>query len=502
MSALEAAEAAGETKTEELRSEVLRTLVMAGDRASRLDAARAYHYYRRALDAMDPDDATRPGVLIAAGEAMGGAGLGSPIETYEEAAALAKMHGDQVTAGYALRMLHLARWFASGTGAGTDAVDEAIELLEQEPPSEELADAYNTRAGNYMIRGLLEEQLAWAERAIALVEEHGFTMSGRSFSVRGIARYHLGDTEGGMEDLRRSLAIADDTGASVRTLGVSYVNLADHTWIHEGPVAAEEIFETGIERVEARGGDHSWAKAEMLWTGFDLGHWDEVLARADDLLEQWEGKSVQYVPRAKSFRARVKVWRGDVSEAAALQDDYLPALREIEDLQLLAAALVISARIEIARGDVSAAVALLDECFSLTEGKTLMFRALYMTDAMRLLISTGNVEKARDWAAGSIGPGLRNEISVATADAMLAEVDGDHEGALGQYEAVAADWADFGFVLEQALALYGAGRSLAALGRANEANDQLAAAREILVELGAQPTIDEIDGVADQAAAL
>ena len=502
VSALDAAEAAGEADTEALRGEVVRTLVMAGDRASRLDAARAYDYYRRALDLMDPDDAARPEVLIAAGEAMGGAGLGSPIETYEEAAALARDNGDRVTAGHALRMLHLARWFASGSGAGTDAIDEAIELLEQEPPSEQLADAYNTRAANYMIRGELEEQLVWAERAIALAEEQGFAMSVRSFSVRGIARYHLGDTEGGMEDLRRSLANADDAGGSLRTLAVAYVNLADHTWIDEGPAAAEEIYRTGIERVEARGGDHSWAKAEMLWTGFDLGHWDEVLARADGLLEQWEGESVQYVPWARSFRARVKVWTGNVSEAAALQDDYLPALREIEDLQLVAAALVISARIEIARGDPTAAVALLDECFSRTEGKTLMFRGLYLTEAMRLLIATGNVEKARDWAAGSIGPGLRNEISVATADAMLAEVDGDHEGALGQYEAVAVDWADFGFVLEQALALYGASRSLAALSRPAEAADQLAVAREILVELGAQPTIDEIDGVANQAAAL
>ena len=502
VSALEIAQAAGETETEALRREVVRTLVMAGDRASRLDAARAYRYYRRALDAMDPDDAARPGVLIAAGDAMGGAGLGSAIETYEEAAALAKKHGDRLTAGHALRMLHLARWFSSGTGAGTDAVDEAIKLLEQEPPSDQLADAYNTRAGNYMIRGELEEQLAWSERAIALAEEHGSTTSARSYSVRGIARYHLGDTEGGMEDLRRSLASADDTAASVRTLAVAYVNLADHTWMDEGPAAAEAIFVTGIERVEGRGGDHSWAKAEMMWTGFDLGHWDDVLDRADGLLEQWEGESVQYVPWAKSYQARVKVWRGDLAEAAALQGDYLSALREIQDLQLVSAALVISARIEIARGDPSAAVALLDECFSVTEGKTPMFRALYLTDAVRLLIATGNVEKARDWAAGSIGPGLRNEISVATADAMLAEVDGDHEGALGQYEAVAADWADFGFVLEQALALYGAARSLAALNRPTEAAERLASAREILVQLGATPTIDEIDGVADRAAAL
>jgi tetratricopeptide (TPR) repeat protein len=208
------------------------------------------------------------------------------------------------------------------------------------------------------------------------------------------------------------------------------------------------------------------------------------------------------VPWAKSYRARVKVWTGDISEAAALQDDYLPALREIQDLQLLTAALSISARIELARGDAVAAVGLLDEFFAVTEGKSPMYRALYMTDVVRLLIEIGDVEKAREWAAGSIGPGLRNGISSATTEAMLAEASGDYEGALTGYDAAAAAWADFGFVLEQALALYGAGRSLTALDRSGEAAERLDAARRILSELDATPTIDEIDGVADQAAAL
>ncbi len=502
VSALEISRAAGEPDTVQLEEQATRTLVMAGDRASRLDAARAYRYYEQALEHMDPADPARPDVMTKAGEAMGDAGIGSPIERYEEAAALAKANGDRLTAGYALRLLHLARWFASGAGAGTEAVDEAIELLEQEPPSEQLADAYNTRAGNFMIRGELEEQLAWTQRAMDLSEELGLPKTGRSYSIRGIARYHLGDTEGGMDDLRRSLARAEESGGAIRQLGVAYVNLADHTWVDEGPAAAEEIYKTGTERVEARGGDHSWAKAEMMWTGFDLGDWDEVLARADGLLDQWEGESVQYVPWAHSFRARVKMWRGEIAEAVALQDLYLPALREIQDLQVFTPALAVSAQIEAARGDSAAAVALLDEFISITEGKSTMYRALYVTDAVRLLVAGGELERARQWVSGSTSFGLRNELSVATAAAVATEASGDIEDALGQYEQVATGWADYGHVLEHALALYGAGRSLAALSRPAEAAERLAAAREILVDLGATPTIAEIDGVADQAAAL
>lgn len=501
VSALEIAEAAGEADTSQLKEQATRTLVMAGDRASRLDAARAEDYYRRALDLMDPNDPVRPGVLIKAGEAMGGAAIGSPSEVFEEAAALAKAHGDRLTAGQALRLLHLSRWFTSGTGAGTDAIDEAIELLEQEPPSEQLADAYNTRAASYMIRGELTEQLAWAERGIALAEELGLPRSSRSLSIRGIARYHLGDTAGGMEDLRSSLTNAEDSFA-VRTLGVAVVNLADHTWIDQGPATAEEIFETGIERVEARGGDHSWAKAEMMWTGFDLGKWDQVLDLSDGLVEQWEGEAVQYVPWAKSYRALVQVWRGQIAEAAALQDEYLPALRGIADLQLLGPALVTSARIELGQGNKVAATELLDEFISATEGVTRMFRGISLADAVRLLVALGELDRAAELTAGSETPGLRMQISSATAEAILAEARGETEKALQGYEQVAADWADYGYVLENALALYGAGRCLAGLGRPGEAANRLTDARALFKELGATPNIAEIDALGEQAAGL
>ena len=269
-----------------------------------------------------------------------------------------------------------------------------------------------------------------------------------------------------------------------------------------GPAAAIEIYERGIERVEARGGDATWAKAETMWSEFDLGRWDAVLSTAEALLEQWEEQSVQYLPWAKSYQAAVHVWRGEVAEAATLQADYLPALREIGDLQLLTPALVIAARTELARGNAEAAEQLLDEFVLVTDGKSPIYRGLYVTDAVRLLVALGATDKAESLAAGSEAPGWREEISLVAAHAILAEAEGDHEAALDQYEQVAQDWADFGHELEEALARYGGGRSLTALGRHAEAAERFDAAKVLLAELGASPTIEEIEGVADQAAAL
>jgi hypothetical protein len=52
------------------------------------------------------------------------------------------------------------------------------------------------------------------------------------------------------------------------------------------------------------------------------------------------------------------------------------------------------------------------------------------------------------------------------------------------------------------LALYGAGRCLAELGRSAEASQRLAEARSLFADLGANPAVEEIDGIGDQAAAL
>lgn len=503
VSALEIARAAGEVDTAQLREQATRTLEMAGDRALPLDTTRACDYYQKALDLMGPGDAAYPGVLLKAGEAMGDAGIGSPIELFEKAASLAKANDDRLTAGNALRLTHLSRWFTSGTGAGTGALDEAIDLLESEPPSGYLADAYMTRAGNYMLQGRTEEQLEWSEQGLAVADELDLEPArARGLSVRGIARFHLGDVDRGMADLRQSLALAQTTAVSARQLVIAHINLADHTWLATGAAEALEIYERGIEVVEARGAQADWAKAESMWVLFDLGRWADVLATSDFLVEHWEEGSSQYRPWAQSYRALIQVWRGEVAEAEELQADYLPALREIGDLQLLGPALLISAQIELARGEPARGGALLDEFISITEGRATIYRGLHLAEAVRLLVAVGEIENAEDLASAPAAPGSRCRIGRDAANAVFAEEAGEIEKALHRYEQVAREWAHYGYVLEHALALYGAGRCLAGLGRLDDAADRFAEARTPLAGLGALPTIAEIDEVGDQAAAL
>jgi tetratricopeptide (TPR) repeat protein len=238
-----------------------------------------------------------------------------------------------------------------------------------------------------------------------------------------------------------------------------------------------------------------------MWTLFDLGRWDEVLATGDALLDGGHGSSLLRA-WAQTEQARVWVWRGDFAEAASLQADYLEALRETGDMQQLGPALTVAARSELARGNSVEAVRLVDEFIAGTEDIASNFRSLSLVDAIRLLLAAGEMDRAAAIADSSPPRGIRANISRDTAVAMVAEANGDTELALEQYEQVAKDWADYGHVLEHALALYGAGRCLLSLGRNDEAAARLGEAREILVDLGAAPTIAEINALGDQAAAL
>ncbi len=505
-SALEIAEAAGVADLAMLKAETRRTLVMAGDRVAVLDPARAYMYYGRALEMLGESDPQRPDVLIKAGQSLVDLGrdpidVRTPSDLFSEAVTLAKRAGNNLAAGRGLRLLYLTSWFESGTGAGSSHLDEAIELLEALPPSAELADAYVSRAGYYMLKGEVDGQLHWVEKAIALFEELG-NAEPRGFSVRGIARVNLGDVDGGLEDLENAVRIARETNQSSRILMSSHVNLGESVWLSRGPAAGKKVYQEGIDVVAGRGSDVSWARSELMWLNFDLGTWDLVLSEAEGLIDQWEGHQSQFVPWAQSSMARVHSWRGDLSTAAGLQVEFLDELRRIRDLQLLAPGLAVAARNEFVAGNIEESIQLVDEIFSETESNYSGFRSAVSAEMVRLLIAADEIERAEDWASAPVFPARRGEILALTVEAMMTEARGRSAEALLLYEKAASAWEDYGFVLEEALALHAAGRIGADLG--DDSNGQAAVERasRIFEKLGVPSWVVDLGGTVDRSAAL
>ncbi|HEX5671337.1 MAG TPA: hypothetical protein VFY46_01290, partial [Acidimicrobiia bacterium] len=111
---------------------------------------------------------------------------------------------------------------------------------------------------------------------------------------------------------------------------------------------------------------------------------------------------------------------------------------------------------------------------------------------MRCALEAGALELASRLVARIERNTPLRQRSAETGEALLAEARGQHVEAARRFGAVAADWQAFGCRFEQAYALLGQGRSLAAAGETGfEA--PLRVAREMFEQMGMRPRVDECD---------
>src|SRR6185503_20935078 len=126
--------------------------------------------------------------------------------------------------------------------------------------------------------GLPERAIELSERAIKLGTTLGLDYAVyRALGYRGAARCDSGDP-GGIDDLRRALAMAVERGDTFYA-ATSYVNLGDVVWANEGPEEGLKNHREGVDYCARRGAVQMamWARAETTWMLFDNGEWDELI---------------------------------------------------------------------------------------------------------------------------------------------------------------------------------------------------------------------------------
>jgi tetratricopeptide (TPR) repeat protein len=432
--ALALTRATGGTEAElaELREPTGRALVLAGDRAITLDLARAQALYGQAMELFPPDHPERPELLLRLGRGDFQAGRMAEARTaYEDA---------------------LAGQAASGR--------------------------------------------EWAERALELARRLEVPeLEVRSLNARGLSRNDLGDP-GGLDDLRSALVVGLRSGASFDT-AVTYGNLGEPLWSAGGRASALANCREGLDFAERRGLTEMsiWAHNSSLGPLFDLGRWDELLERADEVIARDRAHGGRYVSvMAEAFKGRVLVWRGRLAAAGAVVDELLPQARKIDDLQVLVPALVTAALLQTAAGREADGLRLATEADRVTRARDggRWYRGQQLADLARIATRTGD-----RLLAGSLADDhqvyARHRHAADSARALLTELDGDLEEAASLHDRAAAGWERFGHVAEQGQALLGAGRCLRRLGRP-EAAARLESARAVFERLGAGPLAREAAG--------
>ena len=489
--ALTGAAGGSEAELAELAGPARRALVLAGDRAS------PSTWPGPGGSTPRPSSCSRPATRNGTSCCRGSAGspsrrgrLADARQAYEQALAGFRAAGDRVGQGNALNRLSTVLWNQGETARTRAVLTEAVGLLEPAGPGPELGEAYAHLAFDWLMSGQAEEGRAWADRALKLARRLGRPeLEVRSLDARGLARTDLGDP-GGLEDLRAALAIGLESGVGLDA-AVLYGNLAEPLWSAEGPASALANCRDGLEFAERRGLTEIavWVQTHALGPLFDLGRWDELLDRADEVITRDRAHGGRYVSvMAEALKGQVLVWRGRLPAAEAVVAELLPQARKIDDLQVLVPALVTAAMLRQATGQAATALALAAEAERVTREHNggHWYRGQHLADLARVAAATPGGRPLAEALAGGGQVYARHRLGAVTAAAVLAEADGDLERAADLHDRAADGWRRFGHLPEEGQALLGAGRCLRRLGRP-PATARLEAVRDLLGRLGAGP---------------
>jgi class 3 adenylate cyclase/tetratricopeptide (TPR) repeat protein len=497
--ALELAKAAGaeSAETELLRAAAVRMLRAAAERAKDLDVRRWVENLERALELASAEE--RAAVLLehAIASNLAGQTRESRAEL-EEVIPLFEAAGDNIRLGRALNELGWVLAFTTEVAAQEAAEDASIKTLEREPPGPELAFVYARRAGGLMMEERSEECLAFCERVEPIVEEFGDVQSLAMFhQFRGISRVATGDVDAGLQELRDIFeAVAVRRSA---TAMAAFVNLGYWTWWVEGPEKGAELFRRGVEYAERRGVPSEWAETELAWALFDLGEWDDVLARTDRLVAGARASDFAILEAmARPTRGRILLARGHVDGARIDADASVALVREIDVPQSIVPSLTLAAGVAAADGDRGHAGALLAELEERTRGRV-RSRGIEAAEGARVAAMVGPMEAVERILADAFPPVRRADLQRLAARAVLTEASGATEEAFALHKEAAASWTAFGHVFESAHAYAGAGRCAVALGA--DADGDLVEARRLFAKLGATPHVAAVDELLGGSAA-
>jgi tetratricopeptide (TPR) repeat protein len=265
--------------------------------------------------------------------------------------------GNDRQAGLALAMLGRGYFFSGETERATEALQQAIDLLEGEGPTPELIRALVWFSILSIVSGRAEEGAALSRKGLDMAQALGIDEA-RSDLLTSLGSFEvmMGDPTG-VDRIREGLDIAE-RAKDIEAIGRAYVNI---------PVALSELSEDaegvafcrlGREVMRKLGSAaFEWSiaakEAELL---FDLGRYGEAEELSREVLGPY--RAVIVAPSlvwAGSTLALILARRGRPEQARQQIDPILPIARRVGGSMFLPAALIAEAELEEGRGNVAAA---------------------------------------------------------------------------------------------------------------------------------------------------
>ncbi|HMQ30943.1 MAG TPA: dihydropteroate synthase [Chloroflexaceae bacterium] len=432
--------------------QVLALLPAAAGQAAALGAHReAARHYRTALTYADALSHEERAVLLE-GLAYESYLTGQIAEAHEARSAallLWRQLGRREQEGATLRWLSRLSWFLARRDDAYRYAAEAIALLEQLPPGEELAMAYTNRSQIHMLSYETGEAVAWGERALALATAlDAAAIRAHALNNIGTAIFYE-DGARGLALLGESLRLALEYGLEEH-VARAYTNLGSGGVVARDYGAAMAALEEGIAYCIERDLD-SWELYMRAWRArarLETGDWDGAVEEARAILSRPQAPAVSRIP-ALAALGRTLARRGDAAAGPAL-DEARELAAQTGELQRIAPVAVARAEACWLRGAAEGCRAELRPALALADDGTNHWER----GELQLWL----------WRAGA-GAGQPD-----LPDVISREIAGDWRGA-------ARAWEQLGCPYERALAL--------AAGDA----EALRLAQGLLGQLGAAPAL-------------
>jgi class 3 adenylate cyclase/tetratricopeptide (TPR) repeat protein len=494
--ALELSRAAGiDAELQELQTQAIHYLALAGARALSLDVGQAERQLAGALDLCPADDPVRASLLEGWSHAAQQQGrLLEAKEALEQALDLYRKKHEPVSGGRVLTRLGLVL-HRLGDPRSEEAFDDAVEILEQQPAGPELVDALAYRAGRFTLTNRYAQGVAAAGTALSLAEALGLPEPAFALMWRGSARCSSGQAEG-VGDVRRALELALEQGLG-RETAVIYGHAVWVAWAYEGPRAALRIENEEIAFCERRGITELalQSRATRLSLLAELGETAEPLAEAGLLADRLEAAGdIAYLgPRA--LQVRLLAEHGAPDSGPAL-DNLLAASRDLRPGPVSALAAAAQLLLAQQRPEQARAVVLEVDQLVADQGEL----ASELPSLVRVALALGDQQIAQRLVDRAEPLNPSSDHAIASSRAQLAEAGGDVAGAVERYSDASVRWETFGNVPERAYALLGKGRCLRALD-SSMAEEPLCVAKELFATMGYKPALAKTEALLGDAEA-
>lgn len=307
----------------------------AGDQAMTMYAySEAIKNYDTALDAVDSDDlATRADLAYKIAEAHTLEGnLRTSINYWLEAQQLYQRLGAVQQVGDTHRRLAWVMWQQGKRDVGYNHAQTAIHLLEQHPPSRELAMAYSVLSQLYMLDDNAESSIEYGEKSIALARELGDEpLMAHPLNNIGVSQVHIGKVDEGIHTLEISLSIAKNAGLVSDVLR-AYHNLSGQFMRLGKTEQALTLFRDGFEYSKRTG----WRLAgslfrKLIWIELEIGDWHEAQVHLDTMRPQRAEEQPYEALAIQSMQIELWMRQGHVEQAIHLLEQITQSSSAIDN---------------------------------------------------------------------------------------------------------------------------------------------------------------------------